>query len=88
MGCFDNYLDATIYAKTIRGGGITLLLLHVPQCILFNQMKVVTATPISKAWLKSFYSRVGSETIKDFAASPDFEEARKQFHYDSGEKKL
>ena len=37
MGCFDDYLDAAPHAKTIRRGGITTFLLHISQCITFNQ---------------------------------------------------
>ena len=33
--------------------------------------------------MKSFYSRLGSKVIKYVATFPNFEEARKQFHYES-----
>ena len=33
--------------------------------------------------MKSFYSSLGFKVIKDFATSPNFEEARKRFHYES-----
>ena len=36
MGCFDNYSDAAPHAKTMRGNGITTFILHVAQCITFN----------------------------------------------------
>ena len=36
MGCFDNYLDAAPHAKTMRGNGITTFILHVAQCITFD----------------------------------------------------
>ena len=83
MGCFDNYLDADPRAKTMRGNGTTTFLLHVSQCITFGQTKFVTATIISEASLKSFYSRLGFKVIKNFATSPNFEEARKRFNYES-----
>ena len=84
MGCFDNYLDADPRAKNMRGNGTTTFLLHVSQCITFGQTKFVTATIISKASLKSFYSRLGFKVIKDFSTFTNFEEARKKFHYKSG----
>ena len=37
--------------------------------------------------MKSFYSRLGFKVIKDFANSPNFDEARKKFHYESGKSK-
>ena len=37
MGCFDDYLDAAPHAKKMRGNGITTFILHVAQCITFNQ---------------------------------------------------
>ena len=37
--------------------------------------------------MKSFYSRLGFKVIKDFATSPHFEEAWKQFNYESGKYK-
>ena len=36
---------------------------------------------------KSFYSRLSFKVIKYFATSPHFEEARKQFSYESGKSK-
>ena len=53
----------------------------------FPPKNIVPATPIAKAYLKSFYSRLGFKVIKDFANSPNFEEARKQFHFESGKSK-
>ena len=87
MGCFDDYLDAASRAKNMRGNGITIFLLHVAQCITFRQNNLVTATIIAEASLKSFYSRLGFKVIKDFATSPNFEEARKRFDYESGKYK-
>ena len=84
MGCFDDYLDAVPRTKTMRVNGITTFLLHVSQCITFRQPRFVTATLIAEALLKSFYSRLGLKVIKDFSKYPNFEEARKQFHYESG----
>ena len=49
MGCFDDYSDAAPHAKTMRGNGITTFLVHVVQCITFNQKQFVTATLIYKA---------------------------------------
>ena len=37
--------------------------------------------------MNSLYSRLSFEVIKDFAASPNFEKARKQFYYKSGKSK-
>ena len=87
MGCFDDYLDAAPRAKTIRGNGITAFLLHVAECITFNQTKCVIATLIEKGRLKSLYSRLGFKVIKDYLTSPNFEEARERFHYESGKYK-
>ena len=61
--CFDDYLDADPRAKTMRGNGITIFILHVAQCITFHQKHLVTATLISEASLKSFYSRLGFKVI-------------------------
>ena len=56
MGCFDDYSDAAPRARTMRGNGITTFILHVAQCITFcKKNKIVTATLIVKALLKSFY---------------------------------
>ena len=87
MVYFDEYLYAAPRAKTMRGSGITTLLLHISQCITFNQTKFVTATLISEARLDSLYSRLGFKVIKDFATSPNLEKARKRFHYESGKSK-
>ena len=51
MGCFDDYPDAAPHAKKMRGNVITTFLLHIYQCITFNQIKTITATLISKASL-------------------------------------
>ena len=37
--------------------------------------------------MKLFYSRLGLKVIKDFTAPPNFEEARKQFNYESRKSK-
>ena len=84
MGCFGDYSDTVPHAKTMRGNGITNFLLHVSQCIIFNQTKFVTATLIAGAWLKSLYSRLGFKVNRDFATSPNFEEACKRFNYEPG----
>ena len=84
MGCFDDYSDAAPRAKTMRVNGITKFLLHVAQFITFSQTNIVTATLIYQAQLNSLYPRLGFKVIKDFATSPNFEEALYKFHYESG----
>ena len=71
----------------MRGNGITTFILHVAQCIIFNKKNRVKTTLIADVSLKSFYSRLGFKVIKDFANSPNFEEDRKQFHYEPGKSK-
>ena len=56
----------------------------MPYASIFCQTKFVTATIIVEALLKSFYSRLGFKVIRDFATSPNFEESRKKFNYESG----
>ena len=87
MGFFDDHLDVAPCAKTIRLNGLTTFILHVAQYITFNQTESVTETLISEAQFKSLYSRLPFKVIKDFAMSPNFEEARKRFHYESGKSK-
>ena len=87
MCCFDDYSDAAPFSKTMRRNSITNFLLNVTQCITFNQTKFVTATLIDEAWLKLLYSKLGFKVIKDFATPPNFEEARKRFHSESGKSK-
>ena len=87
MGPLEDYSDAAPQGKSMRGNGINTFLLHVAQCIIFNQTNRVKTTLIADASLKSFYSRLGFKVIKDFANSPNFEEARKRFHYESGKSK-
>ena len=87
MGCFDDHLDTAPCSKIMKGNGITTSLLHVSQCITFNQKEFVTETLIYEASLKSLYSRLGFKVIKYLATSPNFEEYRKQFHYESGKYK-
>ena len=77
---FDDYLDADPNHKSIRGNGITTFLLHVAQCIIFNQTNRVKTIHISDALLKSFYSRLGFKFIKYFATSTNFEEDCKRFN--------
>ena len=86
MGFLNNYSDASPQGKSMRGNGITTFLLYVSQCIISNKNRVKTAL-IADALLKSFYSRLGFKVIKDFSNSPNFEEARKRFHYESGKSK-
>ena len=49
-----------------------------------NRVKTIL---IANASLKSFYSRLGFKIIKDSATSTNFEEARSQFHYETGKSK-
>ena len=84
MGCFEDYLDASPHSKHTRVNGINTFLLHIDQCITFCQTNLVTATLISEASLKSFYSRLGFKVTKDLATFPNFKEAYKQFNYESG----
>ena len=56
-GSLDDYSDAAPKGKRIRGNGITTFILHVAQCIIFNQKMRVKTTLIADASLKSFYSR-------------------------------
>ena len=72
MGFSDGYSNAVPRAKIIRENGINNFLLHITQCITFNQTQFVTATLIGKASLKAIYSRLGFKFIKDFATSPNF----------------
>ena len=37
MGFLDDYLDADPDHKIIRGNGVTTFLLHLAQCIIFNE---------------------------------------------------
>ena len=76
-----DYLYAAPRSKTIRGNVITKFILHVAQCITFNQTNFFTATLIPEARMKSLYSSLGFKAIKDFAASHNFVEAHRQFHY-------
>ena len=87
MGSLDYYLGAAPKGKNIRGNGITTFLLHVSQCIISNQTNRVKTTLIANASLKSFYQRLGFKVIRYFTTSPNFEEACKQFHYNSGKYK-
>ena len=81
MVFLDDYSDADPQGKSMRGNSITTFILNVYQCIIFNQTNRVKTTLIADASLKSFYSRLSFKVIRDFANSPNFEEACKQFHY-------
>ena len=81
IGFLDDYSDADPNQKIIRRNCITTFLLHVAQCIIFNQTNRVKTILIANASLKSFYSRLGLKVIKDFATSTNFEETRSRFHY-------
>ena len=37
MGPLEDYSDAAPQGKSMRGNGINTFLLHVSQCIIFNQ---------------------------------------------------
>ena len=54
MVFLDDYSDADPNHKSVRGNGITTFLLHVAQCIIFNEKKCVKTILISDASLKSF----------------------------------
>ena len=84
MGFLDCYYDDDPNHKSIRGNGITTFLLHVSQCIIFNQTNCVKTILIANASLKLFYSRLVFTVIKDFATSTTFEAARSRFHYEKG----
>ena len=58
MGFLDYYLGADSNNKSIRVNGITTFLLHVAQCIIFNQTNRVKTILISDASLKSFLFKV------------------------------
>ena len=77
MVFLDDYSYAAPQSKSIRGNSITTFILHVAQCIISNKKNRVKTTLIPNASLKSFYSRLGFKVIKDFACSPNFEEAHK-----------
>ena len=87
MSFLDDYSDADPNHKIIRGNGITTFLLHVAQCIVFNQTNQVKTILIADALLKLFYSRLGFKVIKDFATFNNFEEARRRLHYETGKSK-
>ena len=76
MVWFDDYLDAVPRSKKMRVNGITPFIFHVAQCITFHRTIVFTETLIAKAFLKSFYSRLGFKIIKDFLTSHNFKKDR------------
>ena len=49
MGFLDDYLGAAPQRKSMRENGIATLLLHVAQCIIFNQTNRVKTTLIADA---------------------------------------
>ena len=87
MGFLDDFSDADPNHKSMRVNGITKFLLHVSQCIIFNQTNRVKTILIVDASLKSFYSRLGFKLIKYFATSTNFDEACSRFHYETGNSK-
>ena len=87
MGFLGDYSDADPNHKSIRGNGITTFILHIAQCIISNQTNRIKTILIADASLKSFYSRLGFKVIKYFATSTNFEEAHRQFHYETGKSK-
>ena len=72
MGYFDHYSGAAQRAKKMKRNVLTTFLLHIYQCITFNQTWFVKAILIAETVLKSFYSRLGFKVIKDVATSPNF----------------
>ena len=48
MGCFDDYLDASPRAKTMRENGITTFLLHVAQYFTLNLKKNLNQQLLSR----------------------------------------
>ena len=54
MGNFDDFSDAAPRAKSMRGNGITTFLLHVAQCITFNQ-KMFLQQPLFPRHGRSHY---------------------------------
>ena len=87
MSSLNDYSDADLNHKSIRGNGITTFLFHVAQCIIFCLTNSVKTILIANASLKSFYSRLGFTVIKDFVTSTTFEAARSRFHYKTGNSK-
>ena len=87
MGFLDDYSDDDPNHKSIRGNGITTFLFHVAQCIINNLTNHVKTIIIANVSLKKFYSRLGFTFIKDFVTSTTFEEALRQFHYETGKSK-
>ena len=67
----------------MRVNGITTFLLHVSQCVPFNQTIFFTATLIFEARLRSLYSRLGFKVINDFATYPNFKEDSDRYCYES-----
>ena len=87
MGFLDDYSDADLNQKIIRGNGITTFLFHVAQCIIFKLTTQVKTILIANVSLKTFYSRLGFSVIKVFATSTTFEAARRRFHSETGKYK-
>ena len=52
MGSLDDYSDAAPQGKSMRGNSITTFLLHVAQCIIFNQTNNVKTILIADASLR------------------------------------
>ena len=83
FGCFDHYSDASPVANTMRGNGITVFLLHVAQCIVFEKSKIKAATLVANIHLKGYYSKLGFKVIKDFDTLESMKIARERFHYEA-----
>ena len=64
MVSLDDYSNSAPQGRSMRGNGITTFLLHVSQCIIFNQTNRIKTILIADALLKSFYSRLGFKVIK------------------------
>ena len=72
MGFLDDYYNADLNHKSIRGNGITTFLFHVAQCIIFNLKNHLKTILIANASLKSFYSSLGFTGIKYFVTHNEF----------------
>ena len=75
---------------TKKWGKMELLPLFctLPNVSISIKRKIVTATLIFETRLKSLYSRLGFNVIKNFATYPHFKEAHERFHYESLKSKL
>ena len=84
MGFLDDYFDAYLNHKIIRGNDITTFIFHVAHCIIFCPTNSVKTILIDNASLKTFYSRLDFTVIKDLVTSTIFEAACSRSHYETG----